>query len=161
MSASCQAGSNTACGGAVGPVVRRLEDPLQQPPGLGEVVAVRRRHGEPVIDLRLLVGLDADDEVEQPVRLVELGEVRAGEQQPAGAVEAQVEIDEAERLRVARQGVDVERAVDLPEAVAGDAVRRVQLQRPAEGEQRLAVLPAPGVAQPPEGVLQAIRDQLV
>ena len=138
----------------VAAVMHRVEEPAQLVGRLVVLTAVGVGHGAPVVDGRLQLRPQALHEVEQPVRLHQLGVGRlALHQQRAGPVEAEIEIDQGQRLRVVGEGVEVERAMHVPEAVARQLVVRVELEGAAERLQGAAVATHAGEAEAAERVL--------
>ncbi len=138
----------------VAAVVDRVEQPDQLGGRLVVLPAVRVGHRPPVVDRRLQLRPQAQHQIEHPVRLAELGGGRlALHQQRAGPVQAEVEIDQGQRLRIVGDGVEVERAVDVPDALEGQLVFRVEGEGAAERLEGAAVAAHLGEAHAAEGVL--------
>ncbi len=135
--------------------VTRIEHLIQLCRGPVEVSGMGSGDGTPVGDRRVQRRSLAHHQVEQAVGLGHfLGRRLRLQQQRAGPVQAQVEIHQCQRVRVAGQLVEIEGTVNIPVAVAGARVVRIELQGPAEGEQRLAVQTGAPIAQAAEGVLE-------
>jgi hypothetical protein len=111
----------------VGPVVAWIEDVLQFGGRQVELLGVGVGDGPPVIDLGMAMRVQLEHQVEQAVGFIELGRRRLAEKKRSGPLQAQVKIDQGQRLGVVGQGVQVERAMHLPEAVPRQPVVRLQL----------------------------------
>jgi hypothetical protein len=138
-----------------GSVVRRIEDMLQLRRRLGELASVRVSDGAPVIDGWPHARLQPQHQIEQAMCLVELSGGWAWlQQERTGALQAQIEIDERQRLRIVGQLVEIERAMYVPEAIARQAVIRIKLQGAAERLQSAAIAADARVTEAAEGVLE-------
>ncbi len=89
------------------------------------------------------------------MRFVELGVGRSRlQEQRAGPLQAQVEIDQGQRLRIVGERVQIERTMNVPEALAGQPIVGVELQGAAERLQSTAKSANARVTEAAEGVLE-------
>ena len=107
------------------------------------------------MDGRQVVGPLAAHQIEKAARFVEFQVIGARRgQQRSDAIEAESEIDQLQRLRVASQVVGFQSLVYAPEPFAGQVVLGVQGQRLAEGNNRFALVAQLGIADAAKGMLE-------
>ncbi len=138
-----------------GAVIVGIEQMVQLGHGLVELAGMSVGHRPPVADLWPHGRSLAQDQLHQTACLLQLVGCRfAGNEQRCDAIQAQIEIDKGQRLGIVGQLLEVEGAVDVPEAFTGQKVLGIELQRAAESEQRAAVPADLGITEAAEGVLE-------
>lgn len=143
-----------ATAGIVVAEVDGVEESLEFGGGAFEIAGVGVTDDVPVGDGGETRGVELDDHVEESFGLGELRGVGFAEEQRAGAIEAEVEINEGEGGWILRELVEIHGAMHLPETFAGEAVLGVEVEGAAEGEQGAAMPANAGIAETTEGVLE-------